>query len=83
MKSNGNILWVDDEIHHLKPHILYLETKGYRVSTVTNGHDAVILNENNKYDLILLDQTMPGIDGLDTLKKLKKQRLTMPIVMIT
>ena len=61
MKSNGHILWVDDEIHHLKPHILYLETKGYTVSTATNGHDAEILNENNKYDLILLDQTMPGI----------------------
>ena len=83
MKSNGHILWVDDEIHHLKPHILYLETKGYIVSTATNGHDATILNENNKYDLILLDQTMPGIDGIDTLKKLKKHRLTIPIVMIT
>ncbi len=83
MKSNGHILWIDDEIHHLKPHILYLEKKGYSVSTATNGHDAAILNENNKYDLILLDQTMPGIDGIDTLKKLKKQRLTMPIVMVT
>ena len=83
MKSNGHILWVDDEIHHLKPHILYLESKGYRVSTATNGHDAEVLNENNKYDLILLDQTMPGIDGIDTLKRLKKHRLTIPIVMIT
>ena len=75
MKSNGHILWVDDEIHHLKPHILYLETKGYRVSTATNGQDAAILNKNNKYDLILLDQTMPGIDGIDTLKKLKKAQV--------
>ena len=83
MKSNGHILWVDDEIHHLKPHILYLEKKGYRVSTATNGNDAEVLNENNKYDLILLDQTMPGIDGIDTLKRLKKHRLTIPIVMIT
>ena len=56
MKSNRHILWVDDEIHHLKPHILYLETKGYSVSTATNGHDAAILNENNKYDLILLEK---------------------------
>ena len=48
MKSNGHILWVDDEIHHLKPHILYLKTKGYTVSTATNGHDAEILNEKNK-----------------------------------
>ena len=83
MKSNGHILWVDDEIHHLKPHILYLESKGYKVSTATNGNDAEVLNENNKYDLILLDQTMPGIDGIDTLKRLKKHRLTIPIVMIT
>jgi len=83
MKSNGHILWVDDEIHHLKPHILYLETKGYKVSTATNGYDAEILNDNNKYDLILLDQTMPGIDGIDTLKKLKTRRITIPIIMIT
>ena len=83
MKLNGHILWVDDEIHHLKPHILFLETKGYAVSTATNGNDAEILNKENKYDLILLDQTMPGIDGIDTLKKLKKHRLTIPIIMIT
>ena len=49
MNSNGHILWVDDEIHHLKPHILFLETKGYKVSTATNGNDAEILNKNNNY----------------------------------
>ena len=54
----GNILWVDDEIHHLKPHILLLESKGYKVSTATNGNDADVLNQNNRYDLILLDQTI-------------------------
>ena len=67
----GHILWVDDEIHHLKPHILFLESKGYKVSTATNGNDADVLNKNNRYDLILLDQTMPGIDGMETLQKIK------------
>ncbi len=83
MNSIGHILWVDDEIHHLKPHILFLETKGYKVSTATNGNDADVLSKDNKYDLILLDQTMPGIDGIDTLKKIKKHRLSIPIIMIT
>ena len=67
----GHILWIDDEIHHLKPHILFLETKGYKVSTVTNGNDAEVLNKENRYDLVLLDQTMPGIDGIETLNRIK------------
>ena len=83
MKSKGHILWIDDEIHHLKPHILFLESKGYKVSVATNGNDADILNQNNRYDLILLDQTMPGLDGIDTLKKLKKSRISIPVIMIT
>ena len=79
----GHILWVDDEIHHLKPHILFLESKGYKVSTATNGNDADVLNKNNRYDLILLDQTMPGIDGMETLQKIKVQRISIPVIMIT
>ena len=79
----GHILWVDDEIHHLKPHILFLESKGYKVSTATNGNDADVLNKNNRYDLILLDQTMPGIDGMETLQKIKIQRISIPVIMIT
>lgn len=83
MNSKGHILWVDDEIHHLKPHIMFLESKGYKVSTTTNGNDANILNQNNRYDLILLDQTMPGLDGIDTLKKIKLSRISIPVIMIT
>ena len=79
----ASILWVDDEIHHLKPHILYLNQKGYRVIKATNGHDAEILTKNNKFDLILLDQTMPGIDGIETLKRIKQLKSLTPVVMIT
>ena len=78
-----HILWIDDEIHHLKPHILFLETKGYKVSTVTNGNDAEVLNKENRYDLVLLDQTMPGIDGIETLNRIKNHRSSIPVIMIT
>ena len=69
MERKGHIIWIDDEIDHLKPHILFLEAKGYKITTATNGSDA-ILNQENRFDLALLDQNMPGIDGMDTLKKL-------------
>ena len=70
MERKGHIIWIDDEIHHQKPHILFLEAKGYKITTATNGSDANILNQENRFDLALLDQNMPGIDGMDTLKKL-------------
>ena len=82
-KSRGHILWVDDEIHHLKPHILFLEDKGYTLSQAANGQDGIALSEKNDYDLLLLDQSMPGMDGLETLAELKKIRTTMPVIMIT
>ena len=82
-KSRGHILWVDDEIHHLKPHILFLEEKGYLLSQTTNGPDAVALTDQTHYDLILLDQSMPGMDGLETLSELKKIRASIPVIMIT
>ena len=81
--SRGHILWIDDEIHHLKPHILFLEDKGYTLSQAANGQDGIALSEKNDYDLILLDQSMPGMDGLETLAELKKIRITMPVIMIT
>ncbi|HIA93979.1 MAG TPA: response regulator [Candidatus Marinimicrobia bacterium] len=81
--SRGHILWIDDEIHHLKPHILFLEDKGYTLSQAANGQDGIALSEKNDYDLILLDQSMPGMDGLETLAELKKIRTTMPVIMIT
>ena len=70
--SRGHILWVDDEIEHLKPHMLFLEQKGYELSKATNGHDAIALSRSNQYDLILLDHSMPGMDGIETLAELKK-----------
>ena len=83
MKQKGHIIWIDDEIHHLKPHILFLESKGYKVTTATNGIDADILNQKNRFDLALLDQNMPGIDGIDTLKRIKSHRESMQVIMIT
>ena len=78
-----NILWVDDEIHHLKPHILFLEEKGYNLTQVTNGQDAVALINENSYDLILLDHSMPGMDGLETLKRIKRSQPNKIVILIT
>lgn len=81
--TNIRILWADDEIEYLKPHILFLENKGYDVDTVTNGADAVDLVNKNTYDLVFLDENMPGISGLDALKYIKELRNDLPVVMIT
>lgn len=82
-KSRGNILWIDDEIHHLKPHILFLEEKGYSLTKAANGQDGIALSKQQEFDLILLDQSMPGMDGLGTLAELKKNRASLPVIMIT
>ena len=79
----GRILWVDDEIELLKPHILYMEEKGYSVETVTNGRDAVSSISGSRFDLVLLDQMMPGMDGIATLHEIKEVNLAIPIIMIT
>ena len=81
--SRGNILWVDDEIEHLKPHILFLQEKGYSLSKASNGQDAIELCKENTFDLILLDQSMQGMDGLETLAAIKKGRSSQLIIMIT
>jgi CheY-like chemotaxis protein len=77
------ILWVDDEVHHLKPFVLFLEEKGYEVKTVSNGSDAISLTVSENYDLVLLDEMMPGMDGLETLREIKKIKPALPIVMVT
>ncbi len=77
------ILWVDDEILQLRPHILFLEEKGYNIKTATNGQDAVSLLEDKPYDIVLLDEMMPGLDGLSTLEKIKDIAPNIPIIMIT
>jgi CheY-like chemotaxis protein len=78
------ILWADDEIEMLKPQLFFLEKKGYEVVTVSNGYDALDeLKENNDIDVIFLDESMPGITGLETLAKIKDHNPSIPVVMIT
>ena len=81
--SNGLLLWVDDEIELLKAHILFLEKKGYEVQTTSNGADAIDLCRQQTYDLILLDEMMPGLSGLETLQQIKDIQPATPIVMCT
>ena len=81
--ASKKILWVDDEIDSLKPHILFLEKKGFEVSGVMSGDDAVEAVRDNMYDLVLLDEMMPGKDGLTTLEEIKDIRPHLPVVMVT
>ena len=81
--ENINILWADDEIELLKPHILFLKEKGYTIDTSTNGADAVDLVAENDYDIVFLDENMPGLSGLETLVKIKNIMPGLPVVMIT
>ena len=82
-ENRGNILWVDDEVDHLKPHILFLEEKGYHMSKTTNGQDAVAMVGQETYDLVLLDQFMPGKDGMTTLREIKEIKPALPVILIT
>ena len=77
------ILWADDEIDLLKPHILFLEDKGYQVLPVTSGDEALDEMEANRVDMVFLDENMPGLSGLDTLALLKERYPQVPVVMIT
>jgi CheY-like chemotaxis protein len=77
------ILWADDEIDLLKPHILFLESKGYEVVSVNNGSSAVDKNREDNFDIIFLDENMPGISGLDALVTIKMEKPYVPVVMIT
>jgi DNA-binding response OmpR family regulator len=77
------ILWVDDEIELLKSHVTFLQGKGYKVDTATNGDDALALVKGNKFDVMLLDESMPGRGGLETLVEIKESDPTLPVVMIT
>ncbi len=77
------ILWADDEIDLLKPHILFLQQKGYDLTTATNGVDALEACDNQIFDLIILDENMPGLSGLETLTHIKEKHPEIPVVMIT
>src|SRR6478609_4259018 len=81
--QDTTILWADDEIDLLKPHILFLSEKGYKVTTVTNGNDAVEAFKNNYFDLIFLDENMPGLTGIETMGQIKALNNDVPIVLIT
>lgn len=78
-----NILWADDEIELLKPHILFLDKKGYDITPVTSGAEAIDAVEQSNFDVIFLDENMPGMTGLETLTHLKSMRPNVPVVMIT
>lgn len=80
---NGVILWVDDEIEHLRAHIIFLEKKGYEVVTVTNGPDAIEQCKQRNFDIIMLDEMMPGLTGLETLQTIKEITPATPVVMVT
>jgi len=79
----AKILWADDEIDLLKPHILFLESKGYSVETVNNGAEAVEKSRDKHFDIIFLDENMPGISGLEALTRIKEEKPFVPVVMIT
>ena len=81
--NNGYILWVDDEIELLKAHIIFLRKKGYDVTTVSNGADAIEECRQRTFDLIMLDEMMPGLTGLDTLQQIKAIQPQTPVVMVT
>jgi DNA-binding response OmpR family regulator len=78
-----NILWADDEIDLLKPHVIFLQEKGYSVTTTTNGNDALEQFRNQDFNIVFLDENMPGLSGLETLSQIKGMKVDVPVVMIT
>lgn len=77
------ILWTDDEIEALKPHIIFLQEKGYEIDTCSNGNDTIDLIKQNHYDLIFLDENMPGLSGIETLMQIRDIRTDIPVIMVT
>lgn len=83
MSNTHHILWTDDEIDLLKPHIMFLRSRGYDVTTAADGHDALELIDQQSFDLIILDENMPGLTGLETLSRIKQKLPHVPVIMIT
>ena len=79
----ASIMWVDDEIELLEAHRLFLELKGYSIETCTNGFDALSKLNENAYDLLLLDESMPGLTGLEIVSRVRKIKPHLPIVLVT
>ncbi|MBE0638223.1 MAG: response regulator, partial [Bacteroidales bacterium] len=75
------ILWADDEIELLKPHIIFLEQKGYLVTTSNNGDEALDLLKGEPFDIVFLDENMPGMSGIETLAEIKVLQPHLPVVM--
>ena len=78
-----SILWIDDEIELLKPHIIFLEGKGYSVTAVNSGNEALEILENTNFALVFLDENMPGLSGLETLSLMKRMKPNLSVIMIT
>ena len=83
VKPSRRILWVDDEIELLRPHVLFLQQRGYQVDIISNGDDALALVRSNPYDLVLLDEQMPGRSGLEVLESLRRAEPHARVVMVT
>src|SRR6185437_16690032 len=81
--TNPKILWADDEIDLLRPHILFLKEKGYDITPVKSGNDAIEKCQNDFFDIVFLDEHMPGMNGLEALVQIKAIHPHVPVVMIT
>ena len=77
------VLWADDEIDLLRSHHIFLNEKGFEVTPVSNGEDAIAMIQQQNFDIVLLDEMMPGIDGLSTLEQIKQLNANIPVIMIT
>ena len=77
------ILWADDEIDLLRPHIKFLEQKGFAVTPVPNGEDALAALSRARFDVVLLDENMPGLGGLATLDAIKSRDVSVPVILVT
>ena len=81
--SSIKILWVDDEVDFLRPHVMFLEQRNYEVVSCNNGQDALMQIKSNLFDAVLLDENMPGLNGLETLDEIKSISPNLPVIMIT
>ncbi|SVE30549.1 uncharacterized protein METZ01_LOCUS483403, partial [marine metagenome] len=79
----GRILWVDDEVDLLRPHLMLLRSTGYTVDATMNGQDALELLSTHSYDLVLLDEQMPGLRGIEVLERVRSVSPRLPVVMVT
>ena len=83
MNNKKHILWVDDEVDLLKSHIIFLQEKGYHVTSVYSGEDAIDVCSKEQIDLVLMDEMMTGLDGISTIKIIKEKFPDIPIIMVT